>query len=193
MKLPIRSAPVAPAAMATAPDSLLPGRPAPEAGFAAPYEMLGACHDKVRRMLELLRRLGAHLAQHGPDAQAGQAARDVMRYFDLAAPLHHEDEERHVLPCLLAGPDPALAALAQRLQQDHRDMVPAWARLRAQLEALSQGRDEGLDWRDFAALYQRHLHDEDLLAYPGAQGLSSPEALAAMGRDMMRRRGLRQA
>lgn len=33
-----------------------------------------------------------------------------MRYFGLAAPLHHQDEELHLFPPLLAGPDAALRA-----------------------------------------------------------------------------------
>ena len=73
---------------------------APAAGFDEPFEMLAACHERVQRMLRLLRRLAAHLGEHGADAQAAQAAVDVMRYFDEAAPRHHDDEELHVLPRL---------------------------------------------------------------------------------------------
>ena len=74
--------------------------PGPGAGFEEPFEMLEACHQRVHRMLGLMQRLAAHLGETGADANAQQAARDVMRYFDLAAPAHHEDEERHVLPLL---------------------------------------------------------------------------------------------
>lgn len=169
--------------------SLLPGRPGPDAGFAAPYEMLGACHDKVQRMLDLLERLQAHLHEHGPDSQAAQAARDVMRYFDLAAPLHHEDEERHVFPLLLNSGDPAWVALAGRLQQEHRDMAPAWAALRLQLEQVAAGRGGALEVQGFASLYRAHLQAEDQGAYPAARRLGSEVLSAEMGRDMMRRRG----
>ena len=170
--------------------SLLPGRPAPEAGFAAPYEMLGACHDKVQRMLDLLERLQAHLREHGPDGQAAQAARDVMRYFDLAAPLHHEDEERHVFPLLLHSEDPAWVALAGRLQQEHRDMVPAWAGLRQQLEQVAAGQGRALELQAFVSLYRAHLQAEDEVAYPAACQLGNEASNADMSRDMMRRRGL---
>jgi len=170
--------------------SLLPGRPGPEAGFAAPYEMLAACHDKVQRMLGLLERLQAHLRERGPDSQAMQAARDVMRYFDLAAPLHHEDEERHVFPLLLQSGNPAWVALAGRLQQEHRDMAPAWAALRQQLEQVSAGQDTSLQAEGFAKMYRAHLQTEDELAYPAARRLGNEVLSAEMGRDMMRRRGL---
>ena len=82
----------------------LPGMRSPGAGFDQPFEMLDACHDRVRRSLDLLRRLRDYLRGHGHgcDDSARQAARDVLRYFDIAAPLHHEDEELHVFPPLLA-------------------------------------------------------------------------------------------
>ncbi len=91
---------------------------APAAGFEQPFEMLEACHERVQRMLALLGRLREHLASHGADEQARQAARDVMRYFDQAAPEHHRDEELHVFPPLLAQNDPKVAAVVVRLQQD---------------------------------------------------------------------------
>jgi len=170
--------------------SLLPAGPGPEAGFAAPYEMLGACHDKVLRMLDLLERLQAHLREQGPDRQAAQAARDVMRYFDLAAPLHHEDEERHVFPLLLQSGHPAWVALAERLQQEHRDMAPAWAALRQQLERVAAGQGHSLQAEGFVSLHRAHLQAEDEGAYPAARGLGNEALSAEMSRDMMQRRGL---
>jgi len=170
--------------------SLLPGRPGPEAGFAAPYEMLSACHEKVLRMLDLLERLQAHLVEQGPDSQAAQAARDVMRYFDMAAPLHHEDEERHVFPLLLQSGHPAWVALAERLQQEHRDMALAWAVLRQQLEQVAGGQGGSLEPQGFARLYRAHLQAEEQLAYPAARGLCHEALSAEMSLDMMRRRGL---
>src|SRR5689334_2494815 len=81
----------------------LPGLRSPEAGFDQPFEMLHACHERVRRSLRLLQRLVAHAQVHGADAQVREAAADVLRYFDLAAPAHHEDEERHLVPRLQAS------------------------------------------------------------------------------------------
>jgi hypothetical protein len=63
-----------------------PGHRAPSAGFEAPFEILAACHERVERMLALIQRLQQHLQDTGCDDSARQAARDVMRYFDLAAP-----------------------------------------------------------------------------------------------------------
>jgi len=177
----------------------LPGHRAPAAGFEAPFEMLGACHERVERMLGLLVKLQQHVLLRGWDDSVASAARDVMRYFDQAAPLHHEDEERHVFPPLLAGNDAALRLIVQGLQQDHRDMEVAWAAAREVLASVLQAPPPG--WAHFSPqeeatlagyvrLYDSHLREEDGLVYPAAQAGLSPDALEAMSADMMRRRGL---
>ncbi len=180
----------------------MPGHRAPAAGFEAPFDMLGACHERVERTLGLLARLQQHVRVRGWDDSVASAARDVMRYFDLAAPLHHEDEERHVFPPLLASEDAALRNLVQRLQQDHRQMETAWVAARAALAGVAQTPPAG--WchfspreeatlNDFARLYHRHLQEEDGLVYPAAQVRLTSEALQSMSADMMRRRGLEPA
>lgn len=167
----------------------------PAAGFEQPFEMLEACHERIHRMLALLARLREHLRTHGLDQQAQQAARDVMRYFDQAAPQHHLDEERHVFPPLAAGADAPLAALVRRLQQEHREMESRWPAARAALarvqggEAFAAGDEQALD--AFAALYDAHLRAEEDSAYPAARHGLDAAALAAMSEDMMRRRGVR--
>ena len=191
---------MATAARPTTHPVLMPGHSAPAAGFEAPFEMLAACHDRVERMLALQAKLQRHLLDKGCDEPARQAARDVMRYFDLAAPLHHQDEELHVFPPLLAGPDAGLRALAQRLTQDHRQMETAWVQARRTLAAIADSPASG--WtpltpaqaaalEQFAALYRHHLDDENAIAYPAAQASLSPAALEAMSEDMMGRRGVR--
>ena len=176
----------------------LPGHSAPGVGFEAPFEMLDACHERVERMLRLLGKIREHVAAHGADAHARDAARDVMRYFDQAGPHHHEDEERHVFPPLLAQRDPAVLAVVIRLKQDHREMAVQWARVRAALLALVEAGDR---WAGFSAddlrlfdaydaLYRRHLVDENGVVYPAARSLIRGEVLQAMSADMMARRGV---
>ena len=171
---------------------------APAAGFDQPFELLAACHQRVERMLGLLQRLQPHLQAKGADRSAAEAARDVLRYFDLAAPHHHEDEERHVLPVLQASADLALQALARRLKADHQAMTAAWAGLRPGLAQLADGHwpadDEAAQfkrWADFDALYRDHLSAEDGTAYPEASKRLAPPVLAEMGDEMARRRGAR--
>ena len=115
---------------------MLPGFSAPAVGFDTPFEMLEACHERVERSLRLLTRLAEHLDRQGWDDPARRAASDVLRYFDVAAPLHHEDEERHVFPAALAAQDAAITAAVHRLQQDHQDMHRAWQAVRTRRRAF---------------------------------------------------------
>lgn len=167
---------------------------APAAGFDQPFEMLAACHERVERSLRLLERLGEHLAAKGADEAARNAARDVLRYFDIAAPQHHEDEERHVLPVLRAAGG---AALVDRVLAEHATMAAAWARLHVQLQAVERGDAAAVltpeaqaEWQAFAQLYRAHLALEDDQVFPAAAPLLDAPAQRAMGDEMARRRGV---
>lgn len=172
--------------------------PTPSAGFDEPFEMLAACHTRVQRSLDLLSRLVAHVRAHGADAQAADAARDVLRYFDIAAPAHHEDEERHVFPPLVASGDAALVAAVQRLRADHVAMAGGWQRLRPLLqrvaarEAATPASIDALDAaaREFGGLYAQHLVTEDGLVFPAARERADAATVAAMGDEMAQRRGV---
>lgn len=160
----------------------------PAVGFDQPFEMLAACHDRVRRSLDLLQRLHTHVQGHGVDAQARNAAADVLRYFDLAGPAHHEDEERHVLPRLRAS---GLDGLAGRLQADHAEMAALWAQLRTPLQAWAHGEAAELDGQvlqRYLALYAAHLVAEETQAFPGAREGLDADQLEAMGEEMASRR-----
>jgi hemerythrin-like domain-containing protein len=122
-----------------------------------------------------------------------------MRYFDLAAPQHHEDEERHVFPPLLDKGDDVLVAMVKKLQADHRGMERSWVAVREVLASLTEPPPAG--WTrltptqaevlgHFTGLYRHHLDDEDGLIYPAARAQMSAEDLRAMSGDMMQRRGL---
>lgn len=175
----------------------LPGLHSPSVGFDQPFDMLGACHERVRRSLDLLSRLKVHVAACGVDPSAREAARDVLRYFDKAAPLHHQDEERHVFPALLlpGAADVATVALVRQLQQEHADMEALWQQVRVPLLAWSEGGDaplsraEGALWQHFSAVYLQHVQSEDACIYPAATAQMDEYGLRAMGQEMAARRG----
>lgn len=161
----------------------------PAAGFDQPFELLSACHERVQRSLALLGRLAEHLQKAGADQAARDAARDVLRYFDIAAPLHHEDEERHVLPRLRAL---GQAALADRLADDHLAMQAAWLALRPGLQSLCDEAcvPDTAAWPAFAAQYGAHIALEELHAYPAVRATLAEREQAAMGDEMAARRRL---
>lgn len=172
---------------------ILPLHTGPTASFAEPFELLHACHERMLRSLELLERLGLHVATQGPDAQAQGAATDLLRYFDVAAPLHHDDEELHVLPRLREA---GHAAMAARLRGEHQVMEREWAGLRPDLVAVQDGTlpPDALPaararWGAYATLYRGHLAAEEKYAFPVASAGLSAQEIQAMGEDMAHRRG----
>ncbi len=175
----------------------LPGHRAPAVGPEAPFEMLEACHERVQRSLQLLHRLIDHLEKNGHDDSAAQAARDVLRYFNLAAPLHHQDEELHVFPPLLALHDARLSAAVEQLLRDHRAMELAWVSAAQVLDTIAQA--AATAWqplsarqtqqlRHFADLYAQHIALEEGVVYPRARTALSAAAVQAMSADMVARR-----
>jgi len=175
----------------------IPGHAAPAVGFEAPLEMLSACHHRVERQCETLRRLVAHVASHGPDDDARVAAAAVMRYFDTAARDHHADEETDLFPALvesMAGSDAVcIRELVDSLTLDHRALEAHWRQLRVKLQAIAAGDAASLasdDIEPLITLYERHIEREEKELLPMAARLLSDDALDAVGRAMRERRGI---
>ena len=171
----------------------LPGFSSPAAGFDDPLAMLQACHDRVRRSLNLLDRVCERVVEGRIDDAVHKAAGDVLRYFDQAAPQHHEDEEQHIFPRVLAATrDPTVRAAVVKLQEDHLAMEAHWARLRTPL-AVGHARNFGAEQigmaRDFVALYDGHGETEESLVFPFAATLIDDETRRAIGEEMAGRRG----
>lgn len=173
----------------------LPGHSAPAVGFEVPLEMLAACHGRVQDQCSTLRRLVPHLAAHGADRAAQQAAVAVMRYFDTAARHHHDDEELDLFPALLeamAGSDAVcLRNLTQSLCEDHRKLEARWRALRQVLEQVASGSSVELapeDVEAFAGLYDAHIAREESELLPMAARLLDGATLDRIGLAMRQRR-----
>jgi len=174
----------------------IPGFSSPAVGPEAPLALLSACHERVGRQCATLRRLTAHVAEHGADAAAQAAAGSVLRYFDTAAVHHHSDEEEDLFPALIesmAGSDAyCLHALVDGLTQEHRQLEAAWRGLHGPLQAVSAGQPADLDADRvdaFCNLYAAHIQREEDELLPMAARLLDDHALADMSRAMRARRG----
>jgi len=175
----------------------LPGFSTPAAGFDEPLAMLHACHDRIRRSLGLLRRICERVNERRIDSAVREAAADVLRYFDRAAPLHHEDEEKHIFPAVLsAAPDSMTRNTVLRLQEQHALMAAGWRLLREPLAALAEGDDAAFGVPQceaaarYIALYEEHAAAEEMVVFPAAAALIDPEALTRAGQEMAQRRGV---
>ena len=166
-------------------------------GFDQPIAVLKHCHDRIRKQLATLDKLLAHLSVHGADEQARQAASAVLKYFDQAAPKHHEDEEQDLIPMLrsIAEDNDAvlLSKLVPGILDDHRLMDAAWQNLHEQLTAIAAGTSASLnaaEVRRFSERYASHMEREEAHIAPMAKRLFSPAQMALLGQAMQRRRGL---
>ncbi len=172
----------------------------PAAGFDQPLELWLACHDRVRRMASLLERLHEHMKDKGADDAAQVTATSIRRYFDEAAPRHHEDEEidlfpllRRLLPQRAPADQATVTAALDRLENEHVELGKLWQQVRATLLAIEAGQpallDRGLVQR-FANSYREHCEIEDTVIAAALQRCLAGEDLDALGQSMAERRGV---
>jgi len=172
----------------------------PAAGFDQPLELWGACHERVRRMIGLLQRLAEHLDKSGIDSDARTTATSIRRYFDEAAPRHHDDEEVDLFPRLTSRMDRLDATSATRLAEalatlmaDHVDLSALWQALRVPLVQIEHGKAATLDEATialFVSRYRAHMEIEETIVEPALKRLLSKSDLAAVGKAMAQRRGV---
>ncbi|MYM98751.1 pyridoxamine 5'-phosphate oxidase [Duganella vulcania] len=165
--------------------------------FSQPLAVLKHCHERIRKQLQTLQKLLAHLPQHGADDDARKAAQAVQKYFNMAAPLHHEDEEQNLMPMLQATARDAdavlLAGLVPGILADHQQMERDWHIINAQLDKITNGQGSELsadDVQRFSAVYATHMTIEEGDIAPMAKRLFSPEQMAQLGSAMQARRGI---
>jgi hemerythrin-like domain-containing protein len=161
--------------------------------FDDPLGMLSACHGRIVRQLATLERLQRHLPEHGCDIDARAAARGILKYFDTAAPNHHEDEEASVFPRLVAVLPDVAPRLVADLERDHARLAANWRKLRPLLAAIAAGQRANLAPRQVAAVraaYDLHIEKEESLLIPLAAEVLDAAALKSIGEEMAARRGV---
>ena len=167
--------------------------------FGPGFVVLDACHRQTLITLGMLADLVSRLQQGGIDAQARSIADEIVRHFSSTARQHHEDEERHVFPKLVADGDAETLQAVLRLQQDHNWLEEDWMELSPHLDAIATGQS----WYDldvlregaeiFIALSRDHIALEEALVYPQARARLRPGEQLEMGREMAARRRAERA
>jgi pyridoxamine 5'-phosphate oxidase len=165
-------------------------------GFDDPLEMLLACHRRIEKQLETLKRLRAHLDSGPMDAEASRAAQAVLRYFPRSAMQHHEDEEKDVFPLLEqritdSAERTRFDALRDVLEDDHRELESHWSRLKKPLEGIAEGLPRVLPASDvhaFVAAYARHILAEESALQDFFDRWLNDEDRRELGRSMSARR-----
>lgn len=159
--------------------------------FETPVAMLIACHDRVRQYADLTLKLAQYLLKEGPDAKAQEAAAGILRYFDIAAPLHHSDEDIDLFPLLSQYGQPELKAVIATVSAEHDELGKLWQDVRHYLLPLAAGQAGTLPLAlagEFAKRYPAHAALEETAIYPFAEQLIDAATLAEMGKNMASRR-----
>lgn len=169
----------------------LSGHTAPS--FDDPVGMLHACHRRIEKQLATLDRLQRHLPEHGCDADARSAARNILRYFDTAGMNHHADEEHSVFPRLVLAAGAEAKTLTIELERQHGVLAESWTHMRALLAGIAAGQRANLSPRDvlsFREAYARHIALEEQTLLPLAQSSLDADALRVIGEEMAARRNV---
>ena len=155
--------------------------------FEQPTAMLRACHGKVKRFCNQLHALPDYLQQHGYNTVAEQAVAQIRHYFNVAAPLHHQDEEEDFFPLLLQYA-PEAKALIQELESEHQSLHSSWDLLNQHLASLADGTPLNLELISrFTTGYDFHIPREEQLFDLGDQKIPEAE-LRIIGKRMAARR-----
>lgn len=161
----------------------------PSVTFAQPIDMLYACHDKVRRFCSQVNMLPDYIAEDGRNDVVLQATRQISQYFNVAAPLHHEDEEENFFPLLLQYAPQAQESIDELLRQ-HESLHANWSAVAQEFARLEEDVDYQLNTevlQRFTAGYDVHLGIEEPLFEMGKTFIPK-EKLTEIGEIMAARR-----
>jgi hemerythrin-like domain-containing protein len=174
----------------------------PGSTFADPLGLLSDCHRRIEHFLGLLTMVTTSARGGALSGEQRDALVTAGRYFRDAATLHKEDEERSLFPRMRESRDTEVrAALAriEELEEDHvvldRGHVEVDALIQRWMDADSLSPSEVqrlttiLD--ELQAIYERHIAIEDHDVFPLAGRTLDTATVAALGREMAARRGLK--
>ena len=165
----------------------------------AVFDFLDKTHQEIQQHIRQLHQLVDAIESDGLNQTNREKARRVLNYFNGEARQHHLDEEKHIFPALLASQDADVVQATEHLVQDHGWLEENWLQIAPSLEAAANGNlwFDPVELRHaldvFEALYLDHILLEESIAYPQARQRLAGLDTVGMGREMTRRRVLRQA
>ena len=172
-----------------------------ESDFTDPIGMLGDCHRRLERFLNVLVTLAAQ-EKGGPlTAERRTNLATSLHYFREAAPKHTSDEEESLFPRLRrvdpAGSEAILMRI-EALEQDHEcagkahDEVDRLGQLWLASGHLSPAEAYRLSavLDQLARLYRGHIAIEDTEVFPFAAKALPASERGSLGAEMAARRGM---
>ena len=173
-----------------------------ESDFTDPIGMLGDCHRRIERFLNVLVRIAQEAGGEALSQEQRSAFDTALRYFREAAPKHIADEEESLFPRLRRIEDHSLATLLARIESLEEEHVCA-DRMHSEVDTLGLLwlRNGGLPPAEATRLvttlaqlrdiYRHHIAVEDAEVFPAAAAVLSGSDRQAIGIEMATRRGVR--
>ena len=118
---------------------------------AADFDALDACHLQIQQQLCNLADLVDEVTSHGLTPAVQAQAKAIEYFFSNTSRNHHQEEEAHVFPELIASGDTSLVSAVERLEQDHCWIEENWLALGPQLSAVGAG----IGWPDETEFLQQ--------------------------------------
>lgn len=169
------------------------------ATFERPLDLLISCHNKILHFSSALLKLSTALKQDGWSDSYAASAEQIRRYFNVAGPEHHLDEELHLFPAIIAlAPELKQAQsseLLQRIHQlikEHVESDALWETLDRMLEERTENFAK-LDTlaSQFEEAMREHAEIENEIIFPYAKAHISDTEFKKMGADIAKRRGIK--
>ncbi len=154
-----------------------------------PIDMLYACHGRVKKFCHQLSILPDYLAKNGVNQAVKRDVAQILNYFNIAAPLHHQDEELDFFP-LLAQLAPETQSGIDELENQHINLHQNWDRLSIQLVELINEQRQTVDLpliENFIQGYEMHIPLEETLFALGKEIIPENQ-LMQIGKNMRKRR-----
>jgi hemerythrin-like domain-containing protein len=171
-----------------------------ESDFTDPLGLLSDCHRRIEHFLAVLIRLCDKAKGGSLEADERELLDKASTYFRNAAPKHTADEEQSLFPRLRASAE-SEAPLARLTELEFEHVLAArWHEIVDSLATrwLSEGSlasEQSVSMthalKRLSEIYGRHIAVEDRELFPLANRLLRPDELAAVGREMAERRGLK--
>lgn len=167
--------------------------------YERPIDLLLSCHEKILHFSSALFEVSLALKEKGWNEEIKVSISQVRRYFNIAGPDHHLDEEHHLFPAIIAL-DPELKLpesteivhLLNRLIKEHVESDVLWETLDTMLEEESEDFTtlEKLALK-FKTTIQEHARIENEQIFPYAIKNINKDELKKIGLAIAERRGIK--
>lgn len=155
-------------------------------------DLLGECHQRIRRFVALARQAGSR--QDVPSDQIAQACHDVERYFTQALPLHVADEEESIDP-RLRGLSPTVDGILDVTARQHQQqkvglnaLVRATSMLRNRPHDAAARIELAVTALALETHFEEHLRLEESVIFPAIRELLSRETQTSIVNELRKRR-----